>query len=360
MIITANLRVLVLCFCIKLIICGGEKGLEPPNFSKSLCEAGARRLRDRCGVVTAQLLLGTGMAPGLVLWTQSCALPERRDTLPPGLRGSPARPLLLPASGLLPAACLHSGLPCWTPHHPARPGQRGLGRTRPRVSSLGRRCSWVCPSQGCVQLPSRPAAALSVPRRADAWPWLRHIQLCCAGFGHAAAIHRRFPRLQPHYLIKRIRSAAGSADQGWRSPVGTRLRGRGQGWCQPSDPAGRSWPTAQAPGCPAAAGSGLLRARGQPKVGTGLGGTGLGLPAHGELWVLLGLWLWGHRVWGLCPLCRHWHLSPGTFCCHWGSAGSPGTLQGSGAPVTFPFPSLASAKRVCYIFNILRALLVGI
>lgn len=39
---------------------------------------------------------------------------------------------------------------------------------------------------------------------------------------------------------------------------------------------------------------------------------------------------------------------------------SPGMLQCSLAPVTFPFPSLASTKRVCYIFNILRALLVGI
>lgn len=39
---------------------------------------------------------------------------------------------------------------------------------------------------------------------------------------------------------------------------------------------------------------------------------------------------------------------------------SPGVLQGSLALVTFPFPSPASTKRVCYIFNILRALLVGI
>lgn len=94
--------------------------------------------------------------------------------------------------------------------------------------------------------------------------------------------------------------------------------------------------------------------------------------AHGELWGLLGLWPWGTvgpwgtvapwgtvGSWGLSAHQR-WHLSPGTFCCHRGPAGSPGMQRGSLAPVTFPFPSPASAKRVCYIFNILRALLVGI
>lgn len=107
---------------------------------------------------------------------------------------------------------------------------------------------------------------------------------------------------------------------------------------------------------------GLLRAQDQPGVGTVLGRTGPGLPAaaYGELWVLLGLWPWGTVGPRELGAPQHWHLGPRTFCCHRGPAGSLGMQQGSLAPVTFPFPSPASAKRVCYIFNILRALLVGI
>lgn len=54
-----------------------------------------------------------------------------------------------------------------------------------------------------------------------------------------------------------------------------------------------------------------------------------------------------------------WHLSPGTFCCHQGLQGSR-DVAGLISTGDLRLPVLASAKRVCYIFNILRALLVGI
>ena len=142
--------------------------------------------------------------------------------------------------------------------------------------------------------------------------------------------------------------------------MGTRLRGRGQGWSQPPGPAVRSQPVAQAFWLPRG-----FHAWGCQEHGTNPTGLGWTVPellatAPGELWVLLGLWPWGTVwPWGLgAP--QRWHLGSGTFCYHRGPAGSPGMRQGSLAPVTFPFPSPASAKRVCYIFNILRALLVGI
>lgn len=54
-----------------------------------------------------------------------------------------------------------------------------------------------------------------------------------------------------------------------------------------------------------------------------------------------------------------WHLSPGTFCSHQGLQGSR-DVAGFISTGDLRLPVLASAKRVCYIFNILRALLVGI
>lgn len=53
------------------------------------------------------------------------------------------------------------------------------------------------------------------------------------------------------------------------------------------------------------------------------------------------------------------HLSPGTFCSHQGPQGSR-DVAGFISTGDLRLPVLASAKRVCYIFNILRALLVGI
>lgn len=182
------------------------------------------------------------------------------------------------------------------------------------------------------------------------------LQLCCAGLRHAAAIRRRFPRLLPHYLIKRICGAAAAlirAQESCGDKVTGLLQGHGQGWCHPALPSPPGWWLPRL---------GLTRAQDQPEVGLGLGwmGSELLAAAHGELRVLLGLWPWGTvGLWELgAP--QHWHLGPGTFCYHWGPAGSLDTRQGSLVPVTFLFPSPASAKRVCYIFNILRVLLVGI
>lgn len=104
----------------------------------------------------------------------------------------------------------------------------------PWASSLGHGRPWLCPGCGCaaafasgcspvhaqlccsVAAPVRPwlrRCPAASARHVGAGPW-PSLSSCAAGLRRAAAIHRRFPRLQPHYLIKRIRSAAGGVQSG--------------------------------------------------------------------------------------------------------------------------------------------------
>lgn len=193
----------------------------------------------------------------------------------------------------------------------------------------------------CVPLPAlAPAPAVSLSCARGGGP-------PCPAVPHR--VNRLFPRLRPHYLIKQIYAAAAPTG------AGGVLRGQGYGaaarshcpsfWSHPalSSPAvlpGHLVPAVQVSWQP----RGFWR-MGQTEVGMGWAGSGtLGCCSWG---------LWdpdGHLGWRR-PLPAG---SPGMLWV------SPGMLQRSLAPVTFPFPSLASTKRVCYIFNILRALLVGI
>lgn len=130
------------------------------------------------------------------------------------------------------------------------------GRTCERCCSVG---AWPCPPavSGGSHNPPRPA----VPRRVN-----------------TAAIHRRFPRLQPHYLIKRIRSAA------------VLIRAGGVPWGQGYGAVAAVWGLAGSPCTPAvrprrplpAAQASWRPCLGQPEsTGPARGGDGTGLGPTG-------------------------------------------------------------------------------
>lgn len=95
------------------------------------------------------------------------------------------------------------------------------------TSPCGRPCERCCSVQALPCPPAVPGGSHSPPRPAVP----RRV--------NTAAIHRRFPRLQPHYLIKRIRSAA------------VLIRAGGVPWGQGYGAVGAAWGPAGSPCTPA-------------------------------------------------------------------------------------------------------------
>lgn len=185
---------------------------------------------------------GGGWHWGFCCALGACVLPKMTALHSlPGCWGcllSPGSPPLIPclraAGNSLPADWTAGPARAGPPGLPAQPGKQGGGGPAPPLGEQPRPQSvvalsrtWLCPpafTSGCSPVrPAVPACGCACPAVAQSpsgcihpprW-WLAvalPLQLCRTGLRHAAAIHRRFPRLQPHYLIKWIHSAAGGAD----------------------------------------------------------------------------------------------------------------------------------------------------
>lgn len=180
------------------------------------------------------------------------------------------------------------------------------------TSPCGRTCERCCSVQALPCPPAVPGGSHSPPRPAVP----RRV--------NTAAIHRRFPRLQPHYLIKRIRSAAVLIRAGG-VPWGQGYGAVGAAW----GPAGSPCTPAVRPRCPLPAAQASWRpCLGQPEsTGTARGGDGAGADGAG----VPGPCSWGLRVLG--------GLSHGV---QWGLGARVGTGSGHLGPVA---PAVTAGPR---------------